>query len=101
MGAKQFLVSGAVAALILSPVSAFAVDRVQGTVQRVDTAAFEFTILVDGAAKKSMTFKVSESAFDELELDVNDQMSVEYDASACTDATVACAASAAKVERRS
>lgn len=101
MSAKQLLLSGAVAIFMLAPVSAFAVDRVQGTVQRVDTTAYEFTIAVDGVSGKPMTFKVEETIFDELELDVDDDLSVEYDASECAVGATDCVVSATKVERRS
>jgi len=46
---KKLCVPAIVAGLLLSSVTAFALDRVQGVVQRVDTTANQFTIAVAGA----------------------------------------------------
>jgi hypothetical protein len=96
----KLLVSAVVAGLLLAPVSAFALDRVQGVVQRVDTTANQFTIAVAGAQKQQMTFKVSATRFEELELDVADELTVEFDKAECG-ASAGCVPSAVKVERKS
>jgi hypothetical protein len=68
-------------------------------VERVDTTAYVFTIRLDGAAKRQMSFKVTAERFDELELDVNDRLTVEYDRAECGSAA-GCIPTAAKVDRR-
>lgn len=89
----------AAAAIVMTSVSALALDRAQGSVQRVDTTANEFTIAVDGTKKQHMTFKVSASKFDELALDVNDRLVVEYDKAECA-GKADCVAKASKVDRQ-
>ena len=87
------------AGLAFTPVSALAMERVQGVVQRVDTTANEFTIAIGGAKKQRLTFKVSASTFEELALDVNDVLAVDFDKAECAGKTD-CVSTAAKVERK-
>lgn len=86
--------------LACAPVTAFALDRVEGLVRKVDIDAFIVTIVPTGESARQMSFKLTPDAFDELALDVDDQISVEYDKSECSDA-VGCISTATKVERRS
>ena len=97
---KQFLMSAVAATLVLVPASAFALDRVQGVVERVDSTAFEFTVSIIGAKKQKMTFKVNASKFDEIALDVDDKLTVEFDRNECA-GKADCVPSATRVERRS
>lgn len=86
--------------LVFAPATSFAVDRVEGTVRRVDTDAFIITVLPNGGGSKEMSFQLTADKLDELELDVNDQVSVEYDATECNGA-VGCIPAATLVQRKS
>ena len=87
------------AGLAFSPVSAYALDKAQGTVQSVDIVTGVFVIKTDGDTARDMSFTVSDKLdFDELAIEAGERLSVEYDQGQCG-SNNSCVSTAHKVDR--